>query len=197
MIIVSYYTKSYQKILEKYLLPSLIGLGLPHYIDEVKDLGSWEKNTDYKPIFLKKMLDYHKKSDIAFIDVDAIVNKTPSLFWIMPKEYDIGVHFMDDKLYIPNGRNITLLSGTLFLRNNSKVRKLIDIWIENTKRIHPEQKALAKAIEVCSEIKVYKLSRRYCYITSVKGGTMKPIIPEKDPIISHYQMSREARKWKK
>lgn len=179
--------------MDNYLLPSLIRWELPYYVNEVKDLGNWRRNANYKLLFIKNCLDEFK-TNLVFIDADAIINKFPSLFWRIPSSYDIAYHYMDDSLYIPNGYRKTLLTGTLFLRYNDRVMKFMDKWIELTgEKNNHQQETLKQALKDFPEIKVYKLPRSYCYLATVKGGKMTPIVPEKNPAISHYQASRKMR----
>lgn len=196
MIFVSYFTPNYKKIIEEYLLPSLIGLELPYYTEEVKDLGNWRKNANYKLIFIKQCLKKFN-TDIVWIDADAIINKFPTLFWIIPKEYDLAVHYLDWMLHYgrPSDKGkYELLTGTMFFRNNDNGKRLLDKWIELTLPSNPQQKTLEKSIKQMPEIKVYKLPRSYCFIVATSKG--EPLNPLKDPIISHFQKSREMRKRK-
>ena len=191
-IIVSYYTPNYKLIAEKYLIPSMQKFNLPHNIIEAKDLGSWKKNTDFKPSFLKEQLKTTNK-DLVFIDCDAVINIYPELFNNIPQEFDIGVHTLDPFLLFGHNKIPKhIASGTLYIKNNERMFALIDKWISFLPNVRWEQKALEKAIILMPEIKVYDLPREYCYIVS-KPDFSPPNIPLINPIISHFQCSREMR----
>lgn len=191
MHFISYYTPNYKEIMDNYLLPSLNGLELPYYIEKVKNLGSWKANTDFKPIFIKHCLE-KLNDNVVFMDADSIINKFPTLFWLIEKDgYDLAYHLLKWNEQYPwqkNSNKREALSGTVFLHNNDKVKRLIDRWIELNKTTGWEQVALGKAIISMPELKIYELPRRYCYITSTPRG--EPLNPLKKPVISHYQCGR-------
>jgi hypothetical protein len=191
--IISYFTPNYKVIAEKYLIPSLKLLNISYQIDEVKDLGSWKKNTDFKPQFIKTYL-MKIKEDIVFIDVDATINIYPVLFDTIPQEFDIGIHYFDPKLFYTTSNQLPhIASGTIFIKNSENIYNLIDEWIKLTSTTRWEQTALQLAIENNSTIKIYNLPREYCYITTQPNGQL-PKVTIENPIISHYQSSREMRK---
>ena len=78
-LVIAYYTEntSYQDLAEK-LKNSLQRFDLPHYIEPIKDQGSWEKNTHYKAYFIKKCLN-DRNLDLLYVDVDAVFKAYPSL----------------------------------------------------------------------------------------------------------------------
>jgi len=191
-IIVSYYTSNYKEIAKTYLEFSLKKFNLKYYIEPIENKGSWKLNTDFKPIFIQQCLQKFKEN-IVFCDVDATFNSYPELFNSIPQEFDIGVHTLDPFLLFGHNKIPKhIASGTLYIKNNERIFTLIDKWISFLPTVRWEQKALEKAIILMPEIKVYDLPREYCYIVS-KPDFSPPNIPLINPIISHFQCSREMR----
>jgi len=194
-ILISYYTENYEQIAQNYLLKSLKNFSIPYHILKTHDRYTWKKNTDYKPFFISECLQKFKE-DLVLIDTDATINNYPILFDNIPYQYDLGIHYLNWELHYgrPSDKNRKeMLSGTIYLRNNSKIRQLVQKWIENTKKYSPEQKALAYAIKKMPNLQIYELPREYCYIYTTPNGHA-PAIELEHPIITHYQASRINRK---
>lgn len=188
-IVVGYYTKdSLYEERTKIFMNSLILNRVVFYIEPIDDLGSWFLNTNYKPTFLKRMLGKFPHVNIIYVDVDAKFFHYPKLFDEL--DCDIAVHHLDrQKCWGGNQRGRKeVLSGTIFLRNNDKVKDLIRKWeiecIKNPKTW--DQKSLEKIIPG----DFYRLPGEYCKI----HDKMNYI---KDPVIIHYQASRRMRRAKK
>lgn len=119
-IVVSYYTKGtpYQAEAAK-LEGSLINHKAPYHIAAVPNLKSWGKNTHFKAIFIKNMLDQFFGVNIVFTDADSIFHCYPQMFAEL--DCDIAVHFRNWR----HAQN-ELLSGTIYLANNKIVRRVVD-----------------------------------------------------------------------
>jgi hypothetical protein len=188
-LIIAYYTEntSYQSLAEK-LKKSIQNLGLPHYIESIKDQGSWEKNTHYKAYFIKKCL-IERSENLLYVDVDAIFKSYPSL--IDSLDCDIAYRTQDFRW-----RKDEALSGTIYLRNNDKIKLFVDRWIQiNEKtpaeRMKPEtweQKHMQTAQREMSDIVYYNLPPEYTYIFD----HTKTMYPKISPVIEHYQESRNV-----
>lgn len=197
MMFVSYFTPDYEKIMDNYLLPSLIRWSLPYYTEKIEDKKSWTENTKFKPVFIKQCLEKFN-TPICWIDADAIVNKFPSLFWVIP-EYDLAYHTLIWKEHYPwhtNSNKTEVLSGTLFLRNNNKIKQLLDKWIELTKNHNWEQRALEESVKLMPELKAYELPKNYCYITSTPRGEPLNPLKKDEIVIEHFQKGREMKRRK-
>lgn len=137
-IFVAYYTTKtpYEKEVRK-LKASLDSLNLPYDIQGYPSKGSWQANIAFKPEFVLEMICKHPTKDIIYIDADAIVRSRPIYFDTFSG--DIGVHYKDGQ---------ELLSGTIYLRNNSKVKRLVQSWIsEQQHNPHTwDQKTLQRVI---------------------------------------------------
>ena len=193
MIYVSFCSKntSYEKVINRYLIPSLKRFNLNYDIDYIENKGSWRANVLYKPLFIKKMLLKHKQS-IVSLDADASIEQYPHLFEKL-KAYDMGAHWLDwNSWYGKRDGKKEFLGGTLYFNYNERVLKLVDKWIENHK-INPclPQKVLGKTIKETKDIKIYELPLEYSYIETLPNGK-EPLI-KLDPVILHHQVSRKYR----
>ena len=203
LIYISYYTSAtpYQKVMEKYLLPSLKKFDLPYDIEAIEDRGNWSRNTSYKAKFVLQKLLQHKKG-VVFIDTDATIEKYPSLFAQIPPEYDIGVHYQDWYKQWRNsdcGKKFDLLTGTIMFRYNERVLSLVRKWVARVKSSPTwEQVVLQRLTEENKDIKIYKLPVEYCTVITHKGEIPK-YVKKEDVVILHHQASRKLknrRNWK-
>jgi hypothetical protein len=193
-LFVSFYTleTEYQQVMYKYLFPSIQKHNLDYVIEGVHSKGTWLKNAALKPTVLKQIFksDFNKHDSYVLLDADSTIEKYPQLFFDIPLEYDMAVHYLDfAKWYQREGAKKELLSGTLFIRNNAKTKKLINEWehISSTEDKW-EQKVLQDLLITHTDIKVYELPLEYCYIATMSDGS-EPII-KCDAVIKHHQVSR-------
>jgi hypothetical protein len=167
---------------------SLDAMGYKHDIQGVPNLGSWQKNTQFKAHFLRRMLHEHWRVPLLYIDVDAIV--VQKLTVLDDIDCDIAaVHFAKGK---------TLCSGTVYFKNNPACRKLIDRWIK-LNEMYPEtlpdgraawdQRTLEMAIKEEKGIRFVELPQELCWITEL---TQK-YAPGLSPVIIH---TRGAKRFK-
>ena len=182
-IVVGYYTRGTLYERKAKTIATTLNLNkILYYLEPIDNLGSWLKNTGYKPTFLKRMLKEFRGLDVIYVDVDARFLQYPTLFDEL--DCDIAVHEFDRSNWprIRGGKEV--LSGTIFLRNNEKVFNLVDRWEQQCKK-NPstwDQKSLEKVLAG----DFYRLPGEYCKIL----GLQKEI---KDPVIVHYQVSRKVR----
>ena len=193
-IICSYFTMNtpYQAVAHDYLMPSVFERSIPSDIRGVESLGSWGKNTSYKPTFIKRMMVLHPDKNIVFLDADAEVVAYPELFDHIPEEYNIAVHILDkDRWYNrSNGGEEELLSGTLFVRNCETSHNIVNRWIGlcSLDEKKWEQKVLQDVIDEM-EIVIYELPISYCYIKTMPDGS-EPNVKCEHPVVVHHQCSR-------
>ena len=182
-IVVGYYTRDTIYVRKAKTLISTFGFNkILYYIESMPSLGSWHKNTNYKPTFLKRMLIDFKGMDIIYVDVDARFLRYPLLFDEL--DCDVAVHEFDRSNW-PRGKGKEVLSGTIFLRNNERVFNLVERWEEQCRK-NPgtwDQKSLEKVLAG----NYYRLPGEYCCIS----GVMNEIV---EPVIVQYQASRGVRK---
>ncbi len=183
-IVVGFYTEGTLYVRKAKTLITTLNLNkILYYIEKIPNLGSWWKNTGYKPTFLKKMLRDFRGMNIIYVDVDARFLDYPKLFDEL--DCDIAVHEFDRTNWPRVKSGTEVLSGTIFLRNNETVFNLVEKWEERCKK-NPrvwDQKSLEKVLDG----NFYRLPGEYCKI----HGLMNEIV---HPIIIHYQASRGVRK---
>jgi hypothetical protein len=184
-IVVAYFTAgTIYEIEVKRLIESMIRFKIPYYVKPVPDLGNWYKNTQYKPTFLRGMLEMFPDSSIVYVDVDAEFCKYPELFDTLHgrPEVNIGVHLLDHK---KRGRqaNFELLSGTIYLKNNEAARSIVYNWEQGCLQGGKlwDQSALAQVLQT----QPYQvLPEEYCTIFDYMSDVQ-------EPVIKHYQASRK------
>lgn len=194
-IFVTYYTEGdYEKVANDLLLPTLKRWSLPYDAQKVPNKTNWYANTAYKATFMLEMLKKHQKS-VVFLDCDATIEQFPTLFYEIPVEYDMAVHYLDWWKFWHNqeGRGrFDLLSGTMMFSYNEKMIDLAEKYIERCRMVQNpfEQKLLEQLVLENPQIKVYKLPASYTAIVK-EDGTIPDYIGK--PVILHRNVSRELR----
>ncbi len=186
-IIVSFYTEnsSYETEARR-LMQSLHLFGLEYDIQPLKNKGNWKLNTDYKPKYILEMMNKHKGRDIVWLDADSGVLKYPELF--VNANYDIGYVKVNWSNYSRPGKSQETLSGTLFIKNNTKMIDLVKDWIDKLKK-NPksvDQVALRQVLPNHKKVKVKLLPDTYCQIFDTMSSAG-------DPVIEQYQASRRLK----
>ena len=193
-IITSYFTYGtpYAEVAHKFLMPSVLDIKVKSDIRGVSNLGSWQKNTSYKPRFIREALD-RQTENIVFVDCDAQILKYPDIFENIPEQYNIAAHVLDRKLWYNNGADgKELLSGTMFIRNTKHTKAIVEVWAKRCEiSINWEQTVLQTLLDEM-KIEVYCLPVGYCYIATMPDGS-EPHVKCDDIIIKHHQMSRKLR----
>ena len=195
--VTSYFTYGtpYADVCHEYLMPSIHKLQLKADIRGVDNLGSWLKNTAYKPEFLRAMMDRHE-NNIVFLDVDAEVKFYPALFNEIPEDCFVAAHVLDKNAWYGStyGSNrYELLSGTLWFRNCDESRKLLDDWNTLCKVTNVWEQKLLHQVIMEQGINLFELPLSYCYIDTLPGGR-PPLVPMENPIIVHHQVSRQYKR---
>ena len=198
-IYISYYTKGtiYEEIMNTHLLPSLEKWKLKYHIYEIDSTGQWHTNARLKPRIIKKALEEFKE-DIIWIDADATIEAYPKLFDKLSSDglVDLATHWLSWETHYGRPDDVgkfEMLDGTVFFKNNEKMKAFIDRWIKE-QGTNDHQKVLAKILESKThDLNVYNYGREYCYIKNLPNGN-EPVITLKEPIIVHYQASRNAKK---
>lgn len=190
-LVIAYYTQNtnYQSLAGR-LQESLENLTIPFHIKPIQNLGSWEKNTHYKAQFISECLDQFN-TNLVYADVDAVFRSYPELF----NSLDCDIAYRTENF---RWRKDEALSGTIFLRNNDRVKELVKRWIEinssiPAERSKPEtweQKHMQTAVRENTEISYYNLPPEYTFITD----HTRTMYPGLKPIIEHFQESRNAHK---
>jgi len=181
-IFIAYYTKNtgYEQEVEN-LRESLLKFDLEHDIQGIPNLGDWNKNTHYKPKFIKKMLLKHNKP-VVYIDADAVICLEPIYFDDLI--CDIAVPKITWSEYRTRSDKVEILSGTLYF--TPKAINLVNKWIVlcDKQPIIWDQKLLAKLL---NDTQYLILPDEYCVIFD----SMRKI---KNPVIKHMQASRRFKR---
>ena len=190
ILIIGYYTidTPYEEE-AKFLIESCRKLRLDYNIIGVKNLGSWQSNTRYKAKFIIDMLEQFPNKRLLYVDCDAVINRLPILFKMY--EADISVHWQDFKW-----RKNECLSGTIYMENNEKTKKLCQLWLEsNTNQpkdsTELEQWNLGKIIEQMRKTDGLidkNLPPEYCQFDLIEN--IYPELEKGNGVIQHYQASR-------
>lgn len=186
---IAYYTKQtkYQTLSEN-LKHSTQIFSIPLHIKEIPDLGSWERNTHYKAEFILESLNTLNQ-DLLYVDVDAVFREYPKLL----ETLDCDIAYRTENF---KWRKNEALSGTIFIKNTTASRNLLERWIELNKknpahRYKPEtweQANMQRAVEQTPGIKYYNLPPEYTFIFD----HTKNMYPGLSPVIEHFQASRKT-----
>jgi len=187
----------YKRIYDEYLSSSCKKLKLDTNVLETPNYHNWYRNVAEKPRVISEMLDLflEDKELLVFLDADATIEQYPKLFEEIPKEYDIGFHTLDWNLwygYEDSPPKTELLSGTMFFKNNRKVKSLCAEWYKRASSTQIWEQKVLQEIIGDYDLKIYELPLDYCYIISRPGN--KPPLVKLDPVILHHQVSRDLKK---
>ena len=195
-IVSAFYTKDtpYKDILYSQLIPSLDKLNIKYNVEEVENKGSWLKNVAMKPLVILNALEKYPSKNIVCLDADCQVLEYPSLFNNIPEEFDIALHILDwDTWYKNNSHVKEVLSGTIWLRNNEKMRNIVKLWYEKAIQYNSwEQKVLAEVLEQ-QKIKIFELPIEYCFLNTLPDGSSPKVQCDKI-VIKHFQASRKYKR---
>jgi len=167
---------------------SLETCGFEYDIRGVPNLGSWQKNTQYKAHVIKERLQESPGKRLLYLDVDAIMVHPPELLDTI--DCDIAaVHFC---------RSTELLSGTIFFGGTPVCLSVVNRWIALNeqfpdklpdKRPAWDQRTLQMAINDIKKCRFEELPQEYTWITELTQRTM----PGLSPVIMH---TRGAKRFK-
>lgn len=186
----------YEKIVRDYLMDSCSKLNLQPLVVETQNFHNWYRNVAEKPKVILSLLNYIENDEcLVFVDADAKIIQYPQLFHEIPEEYDIAVHYLNWNEWYGYKQPkpvMELLTGTMFLRNNDKIKELCKEWDKKAIETKEwEQKVLQKVIKNY-DLKKYLLPCSYCYMASTPSG--KPIVKIEEPFIIHYQLGRTLKR---
>jgi hypothetical protein len=180
-LIVSHYTRNtgYEKEIQN-LISSLKTLELPYSITAIDSLGTWRANSNYCAENVQVALRDNPERDILRVDADAVFYHQPRI-----PPCDIAAHIHDFRWH-----ENELLGGTLFFKNNERVRTLVDAWVVlacDLRKTERNGDLLQELISKNPCINFYDLPAEYCKIFDK--------MPEvTDPIIEHFQASRRFKR---
>ena len=181
MKVISFFTKNtiYEKEVED-LAASCQALNLDHYIEERKDLGSWEKNCAQKPLFIYECFEkFH--TPLLWVDADAIILQKPNLH-LGPCDFGLYFNTLNPK---------HVRSATIFVNPTQRAIKFLWKWHEilvkiNRTSLSQDQPILNTLIN--QEI----LDIAHLPIEYMQIFDRDPNPPEQ-AVVLHFQASRTAR----
>lgn len=201
MRVISYFTDLYAWDAEQ-LLKSLARSGVSDYsVERRPQLGSWERNTQYKaPFILEKLLE---GDSVVWTDADSRIRQYPSLFDSLT--CDVAFFFLTKEqvpeFELPSNSTLSresidrhgyLQSGTMFFNNTPKSIALVEKWISINEQDHVQwdQWTLQTAIELIPGLVVENLPPEYVWIDGISSA----IFGSRKPVIEHLQASRRFKK---
>lgn len=185
-IVVSHYTvkTGYEKEV-KNLIRSLEVHKLEYDVTAIESLGSWRANSNYVALQVKNMLLKYPDRNILRVDADAVFFKYPDLFLDDNFNPDIAAH-----IHTFAWRKNELLGGTLYFKNTSIVRQLVDEWYEKATIIEPLGRPGDLLQNILNSRKYPvtfgELPAGYCCIFDSMSETV-------NKVIVHYQASRRLK----
>lgn len=150
-----------------------------HDIVGVPNLGSWQKNTQYKARFVMDMLNKHPSRSLLYLDVDCIMIQPPLVLDDLNGSVDIAAcHFADSN---------ELMSGTVWFSNSGLCRHVVEKWIEFN-RLYPDvlpdkrtpawdQRTLEMAIKSTPGTRFLELPQAYTYVTELTQKRFPNLVP--------------------
>lgn len=189
-LVIGFYTENtpYQHEAESLKL-SLETHEYEHDILAVPNLGSWQKNTQYKAQVIKGFLEKYPNRELLYLDVDAVMVHPPILLDNI--DCDIAaVHF---------AKRNEFLSGTVYFAGSAACMKVVNRWIalnEQFPKTLPDgreawdQRTLAMAIRDIKDCRYIELPQEYTWIVEL---TQKYYDKNSSPIIMH---TRGAKRFK-
>ena len=177
-IVCAFFTDQYASQVAS-LEQSVSSFGIEFYKKHYKSRGFWEANTRIKPEFLLQCLDDFKGKDVLYLDADSVMKRYPDL--LRSFEGDVGVYCSSEAA----GFTHSYLTGTLYLRNNERVRHFLKCWIDSQggKPTDVDQDGFQRAVKACPDIGITPLPPGYTKIfdrADMAG----------EVVIEHYQASR-------
>lgn len=194
-VIVSFYTRGTGYQIEKDRLDiSARRFGMQVDFYKQSNMGSWRANIHDRIRILRHFLDKYRDRDILYVDCDAEIVQYPELFDNFDKG-DIGIHKIDRERYFKNWDKMwkekyEYLGGTMYFKNNDRIRGLLDLWekLDKPMNVHLSQLTLIYALRILekkNELSIYEIPATYCQIFDIMADSG-------DPVIEHFQASRRV-----
>lgn len=170
-----------------HLRNSCENFGIPHIIEGISDLGSWEENVAFKPRYLLQKAE-EGLAPFLWVDADGVFLQKPdfSIF----EDFDFAVRKME---IFSEHREYAFNAATLFVGPGEAAIHLIRKWVLRSEELGPipfvDQIALFDVLENEKIAKVLPLPVSYCKIYDMDQF----FINDADVVIEQRQMSRSMR----
>lgn len=219
VLFVSFYTANTPYEIEILsLVESMRQFDFSYHIAGFESWGSWRENCFLKAYYLRQVLEqFPEYKAIVWLDADSIMSRVPKLFFEFTNvdfairgrgpdrsaksliHHGLAIRSMRDLRYfyqILRGRALfdDFHNAVMYLRNNEKMRKIIDDWIvvieEKWGRWKSDQRAFKSMFRkhgfYGGTLKMYNLPVEYAVKTSLdQGGAPSP-----DSVILQKQVSK-------
>lgn len=194
MKFISFYTEDYTQDAE-FLKKSLENYGIDSSNVEYRErVGLWEANTQMKAEFILEKL--RENDAVVWTDADSRILQNPSFFDTITT--DVGLFFLPIELsdgFVPPEYSILknpdsyLQSGTMYFKNNERVIKLLEDWIELNKRDSQQwDQWTLQVILQNSDVTITQLPPEYVWTWFVAK-----FYPNREPVIKHTQASERSK----
>ena len=187
VLVAAFYTNDFYKKHAQRLVESIQRVGIQTYtIEQVHGCKTWSDAVCRKVSWIRETMDYLEDHDgLFYVDADAEFMRKPD--WTVMKGCDFAaVEWKRHANCDPEA-----LTGSMFFRNNDRVRGFLDEWDKLTPKYRhtftPEQRSLAEYFSNPNPIAFKKLPLGWCRIFD----DMKAMVSDEETIIQHYQASRE------
>ena len=197
---IAWYTAGtvYEEIFKTHLEPTLQKYNLDYEAIPMPNYGRWNHNVAQKPLAILNALKKYKEP-IVVLDVDCKITEEPILFErIKTDQFDLAYHSLDwETWYNRPGKETKkeILTGTMWFNYNEKVVSFLEEWAKATWKAKCADQVtievLLKGDWKC--LRICNLPIQYCYINSLPNGA-PPYVQVLNPVITHFQASRIARK---
>lgn len=182
----AFYTPNYLPQITS-LKRSLEAHSISHFLKRYERLATWEQTTRLKPVFVDYCLKKFPDKDILYLDADAVVRKP--LVFFDGVTADISMLFHAHKQ--GNMHYLRISGGTVFVRNTPGGRRFAELWKDAEKEcswLTLDEDMIYMAFRDMAGISIAVLPPNYYKIFDKPGM---------EPVIEHFQASREQFKWRR
>ena len=184
----AFYTPNYMpQILS--LKASLEKFGINHYLKRYDRLATWEATTRLKPVFVDHCLEKFPRLNVLYLDADAVVRQPMRFIDGLGDDVDISIAFQPLKVGRTNYLRIS--AGALFVRNNERGRTFARAWKDAEKDCTPltlDEDMIYMSFDTLQGATVAVLPPSYYKIFDRPGV---------EPVLEHFQASRQQFKWRR
>lgn len=187
VLVAAFYTNDFYKKHAYFLLDSIQHVGIQTYtIEQVHGCKTWSEAVCRKVSWIRETLDYLEGEDgLFYVDADAQFKRKPD--WEIMKGCDFAA--VEWKRHANCDPEV--LTGSMFFRNNDRVRGFLDEWDKLTPKYRhtftPEQRSLAEYLSKPNPITFKKLPVEWAFIFD----DHRSMYPDAKEIVLHHQASRE------